>query len=245
MNSTEGGRSTAVPSILARACSRSRANRSVSSGRKVVTVAGRASWSSESTMKRSIVSDRRCRRTRARVGRGVADEVLLVERECCRRCGLCIISGLLVGGRGNGSARRRAAAPMQLHDDEHRRRRGLDPGEAVRHRAGDRDRRVGEARRRREAVGAADPDARPRTAPPTARPLRTQPWITSSSPTVATTSDNHSAPDDRDLVDHSTAGSSNIRLATIAPRQPPTIWAADVGRRCRGSSACPRAGRPG
>ena len=57
------------------------------------------------------------------------------------------------------------------------------------------------------------------------RPVRTQPWITSSKPTVATTSDSHSAPDDRDFVDHSTAGSSNIRLATIAPRQPPTHWA--------------------
>ena len=43
---------------------------------------------------------------------------------------------------------------------------------------------------------------------------------------MATTSDNHSAPDDRDFVDHSTAGSSNIRFATIAPRQPPTHWAA-------------------
>ena len=29
--------------------------------------------------------------------------------------------------------------------------------------------------------------------------MRTQPWITSSSPTVATTSDNHSAPEDRGL----------------------------------------------
>ena len=39
--------------------------------------------------------------------------------------------------------------------------------------------------------------------------------MTSSSPTVATTSDSHSAPDDRVVVDHSTAGRSNIRLATI------------------------------
>ena len=49
--------------------------------------------------------------------------------------------------------------------------------------------------------------------------------MTSSSPTVATTSDSHSAPDDRVLVDSSTAGSSNMRLATMAPRQPPMIWA--------------------
>ena len=49
--------------------------------------------------------------------------------------------------------------------------------------------------------------------------------MTSSSPTVATTSDNHNAPDDRVVVDSSTAGRSNIRLATIAPRQPPMIWA--------------------
>src|SRR5262245_52749485 len=59
-----------------------------------------------------------------------------------------------------------------------------------------------------------------------ARPERTQPWITRSSPTVATTSESQSAPDDRSVVDSSTAGSSNIRLAMIAPRQPPTIWAA-------------------
>src|SRR6478735_6763564 len=58
-----------------------------------------------------------------------------------------------------------------------------------------------------------------------ARPVRTQPWITSRRPNVATTSDSHKAAEDRDVVDHWTAGRSNIRLATIAPRQAPTTWA--------------------
>src|SRR5207244_11619 len=39
----------------------------------------------------------------------------------------------------------RDGRPDQLHDDEHRRRRRLDAGEAVRQGAGDGDRRVGEA----------------------------------------------------------------------------------------------------
>ena len=39
--------------------------------------------------------------------------------------------------------------------------------------------------------------------------------MTSSSPAVATTSESHSAPEERVLVDRSTAGSSNMRLATI------------------------------
>ena len=47
----------------------------------------------------------------------------------------------------------------ELHDDEHRRRRRFDAGEAVRQRAGDGDGRVGEAGRRGEEVGAADPHA--------------------------------------------------------------------------------------
>jgi hypothetical protein len=59
-----------------------------------------------------------------------------------------------------------------------------------------------------------------------ARPVRTHPWITSSSPTVATTSDNHSAGEERSLVDSSTAGSSNMRFATTAPAHPPATCAA-------------------
>ncbi len=43
---------------------------------------------------------------------------------------------------------------------------------------------------------------------------------------VATTSDSHSAPDERVWVESSKAGSSNMTLARIAPAQPPTIWAA-------------------
>ena len=66
-----------------------------------------------------------------------------------------------------------------------------------------------------------------------ARPVRMQPWMTSSSPIVATTSDSHSAPDERAWVESSIAGSSNMTLARIAPAQPPTIcattWTIGVG----------------
>src|SRR5512134_783514 len=58
-----------------------------------------------------------------------------------------------------------------------------------------------------------------------ARPVRTHPWITSRRPTVATTSESHSAPDERSFVESSTSGRSNIALATTAPMQPPTTWA--------------------
>src|SRR6266545_6493459 len=54
-----------------------------------------------------------------------------------------------------------------------------------------------------------------------ARPVRTQPWMTSSSPTVATISDSHRPPDERAVLDTSMAGRSNMTLATTAPRQPP------------------------
>ena len=42
---------------------------------------------------------------------------------------------------------------------------------------------------------------------------------------MATTSESHSAGDDRSWVERFTAGSSNMRLATTAPRHPPTTWA--------------------
>ena len=58
------------------------------------------------------------------------------------------------------------------------------------------------------------------------RPVRTQPWITSSRPIVATTSESHRAPEERTWVDTSNAGSSNMTLAITAPTQPPTTWAA-------------------
>lgn len=58
-----------------------------------------------------------------------------------------------------------------------------------------------------------------------ARPDRTMPWISSSSPTVATTSESQSAPDERTFVEISTAGRSNMRLASTAPAHPPTICA--------------------
>ena len=39
------------------------------------------------------------------------------------------------------------------------------------------------------------------------------------------TSDNHSAPDDRVVVDKLIGSSSNMMLAITAPTHPPTIWA--------------------
>ena len=49
--------------------------------------------------------------------------------------------------------------------------------------------------------------------------------MTSSRPIVATTSDSHSAPDERTFVESLIAVSSNITLAMTAPTQPPMIWA--------------------
>lgn len=57
------------------------------------------------------------------------------------------------------------------------------------------------------------------------RLVRTRARISSSSPNVATTSLNHSAPELRAFEDTSTRGSENMAFATIAPRQPPTTWA--------------------
>src|SRR5437868_5125254 len=56
-----------------------------------------------------------------------------------------------------------------------------------------------------------------------ARPVRTHPWITRMRPMVATTSDSHSAADDRCLVDTLMAGSWNIRLAITAPQHAPIV----------------------
>src|SRR5689334_15677892 len=58
-----------------------------------------------------------------------------------------------------------------------------------------------------------------------ARPARTTPRITMINPNVATLSLNQSAPDERVWVDTSTAGSSNMTFATIAPRHAPATWA--------------------
>ena len=99
------------------------------------------------------------------------------------------------------------------------------PAKRVRQRAGDGDGGVGEAGRRGEPVGAADPGADGERDGGGATGAD-QPWMTSSSPTVATTSASQSAPDERVLVERSMAGSSNIRLARTAPTQPPTTWAA-------------------
>ena len=85
--------------------------------------------------------------------------------------------------------------------------------------------RVGEAGRRREPVGAADPDADGE-----------RHGVGAAGADAAV--DDEQQPDGGDdlgepqrargaaLVDHSTAGSSNMRLAMTAPRQPPAIWAA-------------------
>ena len=58
-----------------------------------------------------------------------------------------------------------------------------------------------------------------------ARPERTTPKMTSSSPSVATNSPSQSAPDERVCVETLTAARSNIRLATIAPTHAPTTCA--------------------
>src|SRR5258707_12593371 len=54
-----------------------------------------------------------------------------------------------------------------------------------------------------------------------ARPERTTPNTTRTSPNVATTSPRKCAPVARWCVDHVTAASPNMRLATIAPSAPP------------------------
>ena len=64
------------------------------------------------------------------------------------------------------------------------------------------------------AKGTADP-----------RPVRTQPWITNNSPTVAITSESHSAPEERSRCDRLIASSSNIRFASIVPTHPPIVCA--------------------
>ena len=58
------------------------------------------------------------------------------------------------------------------------------------------------------------------------RPECTTPKITVSNPKVAITSAKAWAPLARSVLDQSTAGSSNITLAAIVPRQPPAICAA-------------------
>jgi len=56
-----------------------------------------------------------------------------------------------------------------------------------------------------------------------ARPERTTPKMTMSRPMVAMTSLNQRAPLERVVVDHSTAGSENMRLAMTAPPTAPAI----------------------
>src|SRR5690606_26799828 len=70
-----------------------------------------------------------------------------------------------------------------------------------------------------ELVTQYAPTIHPATANATTseRPDRTQPWITSSRPRVATISDNHRAGEDRSAVASWTAGSSNMMFATTAP----------------------------
>ena len=50
--------------------------------------------------------------------------------------------------------------------------------------------------------------------------------MTSSSPKVATTSARSTPPPLRSVVANDTGSRPNIRFATTAPRQPPSIWAA-------------------
>src|SRR5689334_13276816 len=64
------------------------------------------------------------------------------------------LSGVEVADQHDGDG-----GANELHHDEHRRGRRLDAGEGVGQGAADGHRRVGEAGRRREEVGAADPGA--------------------------------------------------------------------------------------
>ena len=58
------------------------------------------------------------------------------------------------------------------------------------------------------------------------RPLRTTPKMTSSSPKVATTSPSHRLDELRACSEMLTAGSENMRLASITPTTAPETWAA-------------------
>src|SRR4249920_1385393 len=53
------------------------------------------------------------------------------------------------------------------------------------------------------------------------RPVRRSPKTTRTRPRVATTSDAHNSPDDRERSASSTAGRPNVTLATTAPNAAP------------------------
>ena len=91
-------------------------------------------------------------------------------------------------GTGTGPGPTASEAADELGDDEAGRRRRRDAGEGVGERAADGDGGVGEAGRRREPVGGGDVAADRERQRRCARPERTTPRITSSSPNVATTS---------------------------------------------------------
>ena len=132
------------------------------------------------------------------------------------------------------------SAADDLRDDEHRNTRRTDPGERVGERARDRDGGIGEARRRCEPVGgrdvAADGEGGDLAAPRTddaedhehaARRLR----LPSAS---------QRPPDERVSVESVTAGSANIRFASIAADATADDLRGDVDARRR-ASTCRRA----
>src|SRR4051794_34992210 len=58
-----------------------------------------------------------------------------------------------------------------------------------------------------------------------ARPDRTSPKMRTTSPNVASASDNHSPPEDRWWVEMLMASRLNMRFAATAPTTPPASWA--------------------
>ncbi len=134
-----------------------------------------------------------------------------------------------VRGAGTAPSDDREQAADELGDDERRHAARCDAGERVGERSADRDRGVGEAGRGREPVRRRDVAADRERGHLGRGRTRTTPRITSSSPKVATTSPSQSARRSTGCGwTRSTAGSSNMRLATIAPTHAPATCAADV-----------------
>ena len=162
------------------------------------------------TIRAPSATGRRCaRRGRARPAgdrRAVpaAMSSLMIELIRSAGCGSC-------GTTRSAAAIRGQEARQADRSDgaEHLRRRrtsgrcdGRDAGERVGQRPRDRDRRVREARRRREPVRRRDVAADRERGRRAARPARTTPRITSSSPNVATNSPSHKPrPDERVCVE--------------------------------------------
>ena len=121
-------------------------------------------------------------------------------------------------------ARDRDEGSDQLSRQERGNGRRSDPGERVRERSGERDRRVREAGRRREDHGSSHEggDRQGRlghAASPTDGP------DDEDQTERATASESHRGPAGAVFHGHGHGGGSNIRLATMTPSPAPTIWA--------------------